>query len=184
MANDASYWETTSSPQRLTRRRLVIAGGAAAAAFAASCGSRSGQGGAASPAAGGQPSAGTPQPGGTLTVTQTTNPPTLDAQRTTSFYGLLQSSAVYSRLLQWKSGPTSDVIENHDVAPELATSFESSDAVTWTVKLRPDAKYQNIPPVNGHAVEAEDIRATFTRAIDPATIDPNRSVFNMIDPAQ
>jgi len=182
MTDRGNYW-LSPNRLRLTRRRLVVAAGAAAAALAAACGSKSGQGGApAGSAAQGQPSAGTPQQGGTLAVTQTTNPPTLDAQRTTSFYGLLQSGAVYSRLLQWNSGPSADVIENHDVLPDLATSFESSDAITWTVKLRPDAKYQNIPPVNGHAVEAEDVKQAFARAL--ATESPFRASLDMLDPTQ
>jgi peptide/nickel transport system substrate-binding protein len=181
MADDRNYW---LSPSRLkiTRRRLVIAAGTAAAALAAACGNKSGSSGSSGSSPSGAASSGTPKRGGTLTVTQTTNPPTLDAQRTTSFYSLLQSSAVYSRLLRWKSGPAADVIENHDVEPDLALSFESPDAVTWTVKLRPDAKYQNIPPVSGHAVEAEDVKAAFGRAL--SSDSPFRASLEMMDPTQ
>jgi peptide/nickel transport system substrate-binding protein len=183
MKDEQNYWKRQS---RFTRRRLVLTAGMAAAAFAVACGSKSSQGGStpssSSGTASGATASGTPKQGGTLTVTQTTNPPTLDAQRTTSFYSLLQSSAVYSRLLRWKSGPDSSVIENHDVEPDLALSFESSDAITWTVKLRPDAKYQNIPPVNGHPVEAEDVKAAFGRGLSADS--PFRASLEMMDPSQ
>jgi peptide/nickel transport system substrate-binding protein len=38
--------------------------------------------------------------------------------------------------------------------------------------------------VNGHALEAEDVKATFTRALDPTTASPNRGTIDMIDAAQ
>jgi ABC-type transport system substrate-binding protein len=65
-----------------------------------------------------------------------------------------------------------------------ATTTSQAGTHTWTVKLRPDAKFFNIAPVNGHAVEAEDVKATFVRALDPATASPNRGQLNMIDPNQ
>jgi peptide/nickel transport system substrate-binding protein len=179
MKDNQSYWNRA---RRLTRRRLMVTAGVVTAAFAAACGSKGGQGTTSSGSSSGTATAGTPKQGGSLTVTQTTNPPTLDAQRTTSFYSLLQSSAVYSRLLRWKSGADSSVIENHDVEPDLALSFESPDAVTWTVKLRPDAKYQNIPPVSGHPVEAEDVKAAFGRGLSADS--PFRASLEMMDPAQ
>jgi peptide/nickel transport system substrate-binding protein len=179
MKDNQNYW---TNPRQITRRRLMVTAGVTAAAFAAACGSKGGQGTSSTGASSGTTTSGTPKQGGSLTVTQTTNPPTLDAQRTTSFYSLLQSSAVYSRLLRWKSGPDSSVIENHDVEPDLALSFESPDAVTWTVKLRPDAKYQNIAPVSGHPVEAEDVKAAFGRGL--AAESPYRASLEMMDPAQ
>jgi peptide/nickel transport system substrate-binding protein len=38
--------------------------------------------------------------------------------------------------------------------------------------------------VNGHPVEADDVKATFVRALDTATQNPNRGSLTMIDPAQ
>ena len=62
-------------------------------------------------------------------------------------------------------------------------SAESPDAITWTVKLRPDAKFQDVAPVNGHAVEAEDIKATFQRAQSIPT-NPSLGALNMLDANQ
>lgn len=63
-----------------------------------------------------------------------------------------------------------------------AAGFEAPDASTWIVKLRPGAVFQNIAPVNGHAAEAEDIKARFTRVLDPSSA--NRGSLLMIDPAR
>jgi len=89
-----------------------------------------------------------------------------------------------SRIFRIKTGTDPKVYADHDIESDLGLSAESPDAVTWTIKLRPDAKFHNIAPVNGHPVEAEDIRATFLRALDPATNNPNRGSLTMIDQAQ
>jgi peptide/nickel transport system substrate-binding protein len=176
---DKSYW-SRAQRARLNRRRLLgVAGAAAAAAMAAAC-----KGNAAkqsSPAAGPSNSA-SPVPGGTLSVSQKNNPGTLDPHRTTSDDTEVIAGATLSRLLRFKTGPTIDVSENRIPESDLALSVESPDAVTWTVKLRTDAMFHNIAPVNGRAVEAEDIKASFTRAINPA--NPGRGTYDMIDPAQ
>jgi peptide/nickel transport system substrate-binding protein len=125
---------------------------------------------------------GTPQRGGILNVYWRDNLP-LDPQKV-SATPQRAVGGVYSRLLRFKSGLDQNVITNHDVENDLAVSLESPDGLTWTAKLRPDARFQNLPPVNGHEVEAEDIKATFTRALDPATASPNRSTIDMIDASQ
>jgi peptide/nickel transport system substrate-binding protein len=88
-----------------------------------------------------------------------------------------------SRLFRYKTGPTPETITNHDVEPDLALSAESPDAVTWSFKLRPNATFHNVPPVNGHAVQAEDVKATIARALS-LTQNPNRGALGMIDPNQ
>lgn len=183
MDDEQRYWMGRARP-RLTRRHLLAGGASGAAALLAACASKSARPGprASGAAQTGSSATGSPQPGGTLTVSQKTNPPTLDPQRSTSFYTLLQAGAVYSRMLKFKTGPSPEIAENHDVEPDLATSFESPDATTWTVKMRADAKFHNVPPVNGHAVEAEDVKATFTRALGPE--NPFRTSLDMIDATQ
>ena len=90
----------------------------------------------------------------------------------------------YSRLFRFKTGTDPQESTNHDLENDVGISAESPDAVTWTVKLRNDAKFFNIAPVNGHPVEAEDIKAIYLRALDPATSNPNRGSLGMIDPNQ
>ncbi len=51
--------------------------------------------------------------------------------------------------------------EDITVEPELARSWElSSDAKTWTFKLRDDVRWQNKPPVNGRRFSPADVAWT------------------------
>jgi ABC-type transport system substrate-binding protein len=172
------------SARHLTRRRILRGGATAAggilAATAFACSTKSGR----APAAGGTTSAtqGTPKPGGTFNAFLPFNAP-LDPQKA-SAQPQRVVAGVYNRLFRFKAAADSKVINNHDLENELGVSAETVDGVTWTVKLRPGAKFANTPPVNGHPVEAEDIKATFTRILDPATSSPNRAQLGMIDAAQ
>jgi ABC-type transport system substrate-binding protein len=180
--DERSYWGRLSR-RTLSRRSAIISAATSGGLIALAC-SSNGRGGQAP--AGGSQTAGqtseTPKPGGTFTTSNRDNAPTLDVHRTTSGYIKAPTSAMLSRLLRYKTGTDFKVSENHLVEPDLAVSAESPDAITWTVKLRPDAKFHNIPPVSGHAVEAEDIKATIDRANDPK--NPARSGLDMIDPSQ
>ena len=88
-----------------------------------------------------------------------------------------------SRPFRFKTDSNPNTINNHDIESDLALSAESPDASTWTVKLRTDAKFQNTTPVNGRSVQAEDLKATFVRALK-LTNNPNRGALGMIDPDQ
>jgi peptide/nickel transport system substrate-binding protein len=123
-----------------------------------------------------------PKAGGTLNVSLPYNA-MLDPQKSSAAAQQAVGGS-YSRLFAFKTSTDPATIADHVVENDLAVSIESPDALTWTVKLRPDARFHNIPPVNGHPVEAADIKASFLRAIDPATNNPNRGALNMIDPAQ
>jgi len=127
-----------------------------------------------------QPANDTPQPGGTVTWSAGANPPSLDPHRTSSAFTNDLLSPALSRLLQY--APVWDAVQALDrkIVPDLAASVESPDGATWTVKLQPNAKFHNIAPVSGHSVEAEDIKATFTRSLGQQ--NPSRGVFDMIDP--
>ena len=179
--DEQSYWNRPR--RRLLSRRSLLATGAAltGTGLAAACGksAKTGSGSASAPA----PSAtDTPRVGGTLNVSQIATPATLDQQRNTSGNIGNVVGAVQSALLRFKTGADFHVAENHDVENDLAVSVESPDAQTWTIKLRTDAKFQNIPPVSGHAVEADDIKATFVRAVGKD--NPGRGAIDMIDADQ
>jgi peptide/nickel transport system substrate-binding protein len=179
--SETSYW-VRRQVTRL-RRRTVLAGAVTGAAALSLLSCRPQQQPAPLAASGGQPAAqGTPQRGGTLNFYVTRNY-RLDPQQG-SGVDQTTSAGVMSRIFRLKTGLDPRISDNHDTEPDLGISAESPDAITWTIKLRPDAKFQNIAPVNGHPVEAEDIKATFTRAFDPKVPNPNRGTLKMIDPAQ
>ncbi len=183
---EQSYWRTWQQA-RLSRRRVLsaaAAGGAGAAGVALlGCGSPAKQtSSSTSGAQATQAAAGPPKNGGQFNTALRTFAP-LDPQKVSASPQEMISGSL-SRVFQYQTGLDPTVIEDHNPIPDIGLSAESPDAVTWTVKLRPDAKFQNIAPVNGHAVEAEDIKASFTRAIDPATSNPNRGNLVMIDPEQ
>jgi len=182
--SNISYWQALLKARARRRRVLAAAAGGLAAAAISGCASRQKPPAstAASPPANRAAAQGTPIPGGTLNVTLPYNPP-LDPQKV-SAAAQAGIGGVYSRLFRFKTGLDPNASADHDIENDLAVSIESPDAVTWTVKLRPDAKFQNIAPVNGHAVESDDVKATFTRALDSATSNPNRGSLTMIDPAQ
>ena len=163
------YW-SKSRQTALSRRRLIVATATGGASLAlVRCSSRSKAGshaiGGSSP---GQAAAETPRAGGTLNTFIPVNPASLDPQRTKSIPAISVASHVMSRLFRHKTGLDPTVALSMELENDLAASAESPDGLTWTVKLRPDAKFQNIAPVSGHAVEAEDVKATFERALtDP-----------------
>jgi peptide/nickel transport system substrate-binding protein len=180
---EQNYW-TKLAGRPATRRRVLASAAIGAAGIAmASCssaGKKSQSAGTAGQAS--SQNTGTPQGGGTFSGYLGSNFP-LDPHKLSGSAHVV-TAGVYSRVFRYKSGPDPKVYTDHDSEPDLGLSAESPDAITWTVKLRTDAKFQNIAPVNGHPVEAEDVKATFTRALDPVTGSPNRGTLNMIDPAQ
>src|SRR5436305_14588868 len=91
-------------------------------------------------------------------------------------------SGVYSLLFTFKTGTDPKVIADHEVEPDLGVSAESPDGITWTVKLRSDAKFHNTAPLNGRPVDAEDVKATFVRATEAA--NPNRGSLDFLDGTQ
>jgi peptide/nickel transport system substrate-binding protein len=180
MHGDRSGWWTR---RRLSRRGLIAAGGAGMAITALACASKNAGGGqTAAKQPSSQASAGAPQPGGTLNVSVNFNP-MLDPQKQSSVQ-LQGSGGVMQRLFRFKTGADPTVGLNHEIENAMAASVESPDAITWTIKLRPGVKFQNIAPVNGHALETDDVKSSFLRALDPATGSPNAGGLDMIDKTQ
>ena len=180
------YWLGVSQRQ-FARRALVRRAACGTAgligASLAGCASKSKQT-AQQPSVSSPKSAATePKSGGTLNVVANYNAKNLDPHLTSGGTERPLQSAAMSRPLRFKSGADPKVAADHDVEGDLALSAESPDAVTWTLRLRPDAKFQNLPPVNGHAVEAEDIKATYTRFLTIPR-NPNHGALTMVDPAQ
>jgi ABC-type transport system substrate-binding protein len=202
-AASAAYLAARRHSRRAVLRYGTLGGAGLAGAFALACGSSgnkgSGSGASSAPAQGGTVAAGNSQTaslvgrlipapteapirGGVYNHVLGDNPPSLDPHRSASASAKQFASAVYSRLLRFKGSYDVNEANNLDVEPDLALSVESPDALTWTAKLRPNAKFHNVAPVNGHAVEAEDVKVTIQRALSEVNV--NRGSLDMIDGAQ
>lgn len=169
---------------RLSRRRFVRTGSSGLLTVGAAACSRNTKGTSLRSTTGGQAgqvSQGTPVAGGTLRASyiQTT---AIDPQTTSAAFHMTVAG-VYSRIFTFKTSLDRDTVDQ-GLQNDLGLSAESPDGVIWTIKLRPDARFTNISPVNGHPVEAEDVKATFVRAVNPATSNPNLGQLSMIDAAQ
>jgi peptide/nickel transport system substrate-binding protein len=183
MGQGSGYWDTFAMT-RLARRRLLCAAGAGiaglAAASALSCGQRAAPNKSSS--ASGSGPTGQPVTGGVYNFYQPTNPPTLDPQRTTSYFTMQPASAPYSRIFGLKAGADPQLSESAETEPDLGVSAESPDGLTWTIKLRTDVKFQNVAPVSGHALDTTDIKGSWVRALDKA--NPNVGELDMLDASQ
>ncbi len=68
----------------------------------------------------------------------------------------------YSRLLRLRSGQGSNQ-PNLLLECDLCLSWELTDDLAYEFKLRPGVFWQNIAPVNGRALTAQDIVFSFDR---------------------
>jgi peptide/nickel transport system substrate-binding protein len=177
---------TSTWRERLNRRRLLSAAAAGGAALAAGCATqRTSKPPTSATTSSGQLTSGKPQPGGTFTTWLVTgNLPSLDPQQTPSAWTMDSAGAVMSRVLRFQTGPDPQTGQDRNVEGDLGLSVESPDGITWTAKLRPGVKFHNVPPVNGHAVESEDVKATFMRALDQPKNPYRGFLSGIIDPSQ
>jgi peptide/nickel transport system substrate-binding protein len=158
-----SYW-TRFGGRRLTRRRAIaVAGGATAGAFlAAACGGDDGsETDTSSLVAKAQDSTSEARRGGIVKASIATDAGSWDPHVRGAWFGTL-GGLLYSRLTVVKPGEGEATAG--DIVGELAESWEASpDGLTTTFRLKPNAKWQPVAPVNGRTVDAEDVAATWTR---------------------
>lgn len=103
-----------------------------------------------------------PLPGGTYRSVATADPPTLDPHRESSFVTHNAINGVYSRLVNFESGP--DMYGELQLEGDLAKDWDvSTDGRTWTFHLRQGVKFHDTPPVSGREFVAEDVLATMRR---------------------
>ncbi len=147
--------ETSPFTAPMTRRRaLEMLGWGTAAAWAApiiaACGGSTASTSAAS----------LPKKGGSLTL--------IHQFETRGFDPILASGAVGTGGDSLQFAAVFDALVYEDqytgkVVPRIAESFQSSDAVTWTLKLRPNVKFSDATPYDAAAV-----KFNWERIADPA----------------
>jgi peptide/nickel transport system substrate-binding protein len=169
--------------RRFSRRSLLAGTSAVAAAGVLAACSSKGGGRPSGSSSGATRASGTPQAGGTYQFSMLANPPILDPQQSSTSLTMNIAGAVYSLLFHYQLSQDPNVAANHVIENGLAVSSESPDALTWTVKLRPGVKFQNVAPVSGRVLTSEDVKDSFVRALTLPN-NPNKGPLDMIDPAQ
>lgn len=105
----------------------------------------------------------TPKNGGNLVVGATWEASILDPAKSASGGTITVPNTVMNRLLGYKRGPAAD-IKKLELVPELARSWETApDGLTYTFKLQSGVKWQNVPPLNGRAFKAADVKFVYER---------------------
>ncbi|HLC29423.1 MAG TPA: ABC transporter substrate-binding protein, partial [Dehalococcoidia bacterium] len=99
---------------------------------------------------------GEPKLGGTLVWAFNQEPTTYDVLLNRGVPNMEVANLVYDRLLRWKRGPDVGYAEFVPV-PMLAERWEQPDDVTYMFHLRKGVKWQNLPPLNGRELTAEDV---------------------------
>ena len=74
---------------------------------------------------------------------------------------------VYSRLLRFQSGPDA-VTPTMSTECELCESWEQLNSVTYLFHLRQDVLWQDVAPVSGRGLVAQDIIYSYQRQVNPS----------------
>lgn len=72
--------------------------------------------------------------------------------------------SVYSGLLRWETGPDTPFPVRR-VVPDLAEGWEQPDSRTYRFRLRPNARWHDLPPAEGRRVVAEDVAFSVRRLL-------------------
>ena len=100
-----------------------------------------------------------PKKGGALARASSWDPPVLDPRLTQSV-GLYQfAGLVHNRLVRYPLSDESGSPTDLTLKGDLAESWQgSTDQRVWTFKIRKGVKWQNVPPLKGRELVAEDIK--------------------------
>ena len=110
---------------------------------------------------------GAPKRGGTLTIGADADPIGLDPVTLTAFSSYDFTALLYTGLLRWNA--------EMKVEPDLATGYLTPNETTYIFRLRQGVKFHNGQPFN-----AEDVKYTFDRILDPASASPSATLFSVI----
>src|SRR5262249_25337380 len=105
-----------------------------------------------------------PKPGGTMNVSASWDVQVIDPTVSASGGTVTVPNMFYNPLLGIARGPDADVFNAPVLQPELAKSWERSpDGPTFTFKMTPGAKWQNLAPLNGRPFVAQDAAFAMNR---------------------
>lgn len=160
---ESNYW-TRLNHGRLSRRGFLVGSATAGAglATAAFIGCNDNE---SSPSGTTQAQQGQPKYGGTISISTTNDAPHMDLHQTNSTFQATSGVGVaYSRLFRKKIGsgglPTAYATEG-----DLVERVETPDPTHYVMHLRRGVKYQNLAPMNGRELVANDVIQSFNRQI-------------------
>lgn len=111
----------------------------------------------------------TTEEGGTLTVVRLSDATKLDPHFITD---LPSANIIYQKVYETLVEPDKDM----NIKPLLATKWEVINDTTWEFKLKEGITFHD-----GAEFNAEAVKATFDRLLDPNTGSPQREKFSMIN---
>lgn len=106
--------------------------------------------------------------GGALRAALTGEPDLLDPAVSSIYTGAQVYEGIFSKLI--------DMDAAGNFVADLATSWEQTDATTWTFKLVENATFHN-----GEAFTSADVKYSFERILDPATASAYAGLYTQID---
>lgn len=156
----SDYWAAQAiRRRRLSRRAFLGAVGATTAGLAlTACGGGGGSDKSSGEQGGTQTATKQPKKGGTLVALSTGSALHFDQHQ---LPGIAGDGHVYNQMLKLGDG--------QKILNDLTTGWETPDSNTYIFHLTQGVKFQNVDPVNGREMVAEDVVYTVKRA---ATDDP------------
>lgn len=161
MAEQSNYWKRRYARRTVFRGSGLAVAGLGAAALVG-CGDDDDDSGgnptiAATVPGGATASGETPKPGGTFRIHMGGSPRSLDPHFDTFPYNTAVTNLTNEALLKWS--PDFSKIET-----ELASAMpEQPDPQTFTFKIKPGIKFQNVEPANGRAFTSADVKYSIER---------------------
>ena len=165
-----SYWDKVSARRFSRRRSLALASGTGAAALllAACGGSDTGEEGSGGVVAEPRDTSSEARRGGNLVTSHNADIQTFDPH-TMSIPSANLTHMAYSRLFRPEVGHLEQPLFG-SIQPDAIEGYElSADKLQLTVKVRPNLKWHNLPPVNGRNVDAQDLAYSYNRMASVAT---------------
>jgi len=178
MSSRSSYWSSIGTRQ-LSRRRLLKGSAVASVGLAGvglvGCGddddddeptATATSAGGQTPAATPTQAAAQPKPGGTWRERSIAAPSAWEPYRNLSYSAQQHWGYITNRILRFSYGP--EYLPNDlTLEPDLASAMpEQPDELTIVIPVREGVKFHNVPPVNGRAMTAEDVRWSLQRYKD------------------
>ncbi len=116
--------------------------------------------------------------GGTISFSMPTDPATLEVTKVETYTVYFNMDEIWSNLVQYKS----DFYTQVEFIGDLADRWEVNEAGDkYTFFLNPNARWQNLPPLNGRKLTSADVKWSFELYLDPDYASQMRSRVAAID---